>query len=360
MQILHVVGARPNFIKLAAVHRAIRAHCEFQQTIVHTGQHFDFNMSDVFFHQLDIPEPDFNVGVRSTADILEIAEVLQQNHGLTRHKPDLLMIYGDVNSTAAAAIVGRRLRLRIAHVEAGLRSFDPTMREERNRILADHNSDFLFTPSDDADENLLRENMDPQRIHRVGNVMIDTLVRLLPNAECVRPHPPEPYALVTLHRPSNVDDERLLRSILGALTKLSRKIDVMFPVHPRTRRRLELIGYGQNCHCRLHLLDPLPYLKFLSLQKNAAVVITDSGGIQEETTYLNVPCLTLRDNTERPITITHGTNKLIGRSPELLEDDVSKILTGDRKFGSVPPLWDGHASERIVLCIRSILREVAG
>lgn len=346
MHILHVVGARPNFMKAAPVLHALRSRPGTRQTLVHTGQHYDKNLSDVFFSQLEIPSPDVNLGVgsgthaRQTADIMSGFEPV-----LLEKKPDMVLVYGDVNSTVAAALVCAKLLVPVAHVEAGLRSFDRTMPEEVNRIVTDRLADVLFTPSEDGDENLLREGVSRKNIHRVGNVMIDSLVRLLPAA--LQSHAnglPDRFALVTLHRPSNVDDGEALKRILDSLFAASEQLHVVFPVHPRTRARISEFGISTR---KLHLLEPLPYIEFLALQKRATAVITDSGGIQEETTYLQVPCLTLRSNTERPITVIVGTNTLVGQDSEKLAQELALILDGKAKPGAIPPLWDGRAAERI-------------
>jgi UDP-N-acetylglucosamine 2-epimerase (non-hydrolysing) len=392
MHILHVVGARPNFMKAAPVLRALAASpaSPVRQTLVHTGQHYDAAMSGVFFQQLEMPAPDLNLEVGSGSHASQTAEIMRRFEPVvTDRKPDLVLVYGDVNSTLAAALVCAQLAVPVGHVEAGLRSRDRRMPEEINRLLTDQLSDFLFTPSSDADENLRREGIDAARIHFVGNVMIDTLVRLLPQA---RRQPglelPSPYLLVTLHRPSNVDDLPWLRDLIGVLTQLSLDLTVVFPVHPRTRQRLQEIGIGDlgmndlgmndpglndpgmgarnkedsgglaGAGGNLRLLGPQPYLEFLALQSNAALVITDSGGVQEETTFLGVPCLTVRKNTERPITVTLGSNQLVGRNLESLRKAVSKILAGGREdvvhprpCGEPLPLWDGHAAERIAQII---------
>jgi UDP-N-acetylglucosamine 2-epimerase (non-hydrolysing) len=341
-------------MKAAPVLHALRTRPGMRQTLVHTGQHYDKNLSDIFFSQLEIPAPDVNLGVgssthaRQTADIMSGLEPV-----LLERKPDIVLVYGDVNSTVAAALVCAKLLIPVAHVEAGLRSFDRTMPEEVNRIVTDRLADLLFTPSEDADENLLREGVSPEKIHRVGNVMIDSLVRLLPAAaQCPANGLPDRFALVTLHRPSNVDDGDTLKSILASLLTVSQQLDVVFPVHPRTRARIAQFGIATD---NLHLLEPVPYIEFLALQTRATVVITDSGGIQEETTYLQVPCLTLRSNTERPITVTMGTNILVGQlagqfqshDSRKLASEVSEILAGRAKRGTIPPLWDGRAGERI-------------
>jgi len=359
MHILHVVGARPNFMKAAPVVRALSAGSGIRQTLIHTGQHYDAAMSQVFFDELEMPHPDVNLGVGSGTHAVQTARIMIAIEPiLLERKPDLVLVYGDVNSTIAAALVCSKLGIKVGHVEAGLRSGDRSMPEEVNRLLTDQLSDFLFTPSSDGDENLRREGIAGKKIHLVGNVMIDTLVRLLPLAE--RRYPANillPYILVTLHRPSNVDDLPWLEELLAALVDLSSQAQIIFPVHPRTRQRMQELSSSKISRDRLRLMEPLPYLEFLGLQQRAAVVITDSGGIQEETTFLGVPCLTVRDNTERPITIEQGTNQLVGRSIERLRTAADAILRagsvsddGPRKR-TTPPLWDGHAAERIAQII---------
>jgi UDP-N-acetylglucosamine 2-epimerase (non-hydrolysing) len=346
MRILHVVGARPNFMKVAPVMHALAKSKAAQQCLVHTGQHYDANMSDVFFSQLAIPAPDVNLEVGSGSHAQQTAEIMKRFEPVVlEQKPDVVLVYGDVNSTVAAALVCAKIGIRIGHVEAGLRSFDRTMPEEINRMVTDRLADFLFTPSEDGDINLKNEGAPEEKIFRVGNVMIDSLVRLLQIAEsCPRNGYPERYALVTLHRPSNVDDTGALKEILESIVEVSRGMGVVFPVHPRTRQRLAGAKLDLSS---LHLTEPLPYLEFLSLQRRAAVVITDSGGIQEETTYLGIPCLTLRENTERPITVSLGTNVIVGKDRNKLSSELLKISDGKAKKGTVPPLWDGHTGERI-------------
>ena len=353
MRILHVVGTRPNFVKLVPVMRALSTVDGTSQTLVHTGQHYDPRMSDVFFQQLDIAPADVNLGVGSSSHARQTAEVMSNLEPvLMERKPDMVLVYGDVNSTVAAALVGAKLLIPVGHVEAGLRSFDRTMPEEINRLLTDQLADLHFTPSADANENLLREGVPPEKIHLIGNVMIDTLVRLLPEAmerwsgAELRPWSGRRYALVTLHRPTNVDDPSMLASIMETLAEISQDLPVIFPVHPRTRERLATLDVT-HAHGGVHTVDPLSYLDFLALQRYATVVITDSGGVQEETTYLGVPCLTLRENTERPITVSLGTNTLMGQDLERLRANVKRVLTGEGKRGQIPPLWDGHAAERI-------------
>jgi len=337
-------------VKAAPVVRAIEKIISARQTLVHTGQHYDQNMSDVFFSELGIPVPDVNLEVGSGTHAQQSASVMSALEPvLISQRPHMVLVYGDVNSTAAAALVCSKLPIPFAHVEAGLRSFDRTMPEEVNRVITDQLADFLFTPSEDADRNLLREGVPGSKIHRVGNVMIDSLVRFLPQAtESSLNRIPHPYALVTLHRPSNVDDSADLERILKMLAAVGERLPVILPIHPRTRNRIAKSGVSlKNCK----LLDPLPYLQFLTFQRYATVVITDSGGIQEETTFLGVPCLTLRKNTERPVTVDLGTNTLVGNDKDALVAEVEKILQGQGKRGSVPSLWDGHAAERIAKCL---------
>ncbi len=358
MHVLHVVGARPNFMKASPLLRALAGHPSVRQTLVHTGQHYDPTMSDVFFEQLEMPQPDCNLEVGSATHAQQTARIMVAVEPvLLERKPDLVVVYGDVNSTLAASLVCSKLGIAVGHVEAGLRSGDRTMPEEINRILTDQLSELLFTPSDDGDQNLVREGISASRIHCVGNVMIDTVVRLLPRA---REHFPSdmsmPYALVTLHRPSNVDDLPWLREMFATLADLGRRLNVIFPVHPRTRQRLEEITSTLPNKASLRLMEPLPYLEFLALQQQALFVITDSGGIQEETTFLGVPCLTVRENTERPITIERGTNQLVGRDLKKLRAAAEKIVAGATgperpTHGPTVPQWDGHAAERIAQII---------
>jgi UDP-N-acetylglucosamine 2-epimerase (non-hydrolysing) len=287
MKLLHIVGARPNFMKVAPVLRALKER-PVDQILVHTGQHYDVNMSDIFFQQLDIPAPDINLEVGSGSHTEQTAQIMVRCEKVfTEQRPDMVLVYGDVNSTVAAALVCAKARIPIAHVEAGLRSFDRGMPEEVNRIVTDQLSDLLFTPSKDGDENLAREGIAPQKVKLVGNVMIDTLVRLLPAAR-----PPktveveERFVLVTLHRPGNVDHPARLEALIDALVQISKDLQVVFPVHPRTRTRMKELGYSIPGNARVHLTDPLGYLEFLNLQQRASVVLTDSGGVQEESTYL--------------------------------------------------------------------------
>jgi len=357
LKILHVVGARPNFMKMAPILREMaRYPGEFRQLLVHTGQHYDESMSQVFFEDLEMPAPDINLAVGSGSHAVQTAQVMMRFEPvLLEEKPDFVFVPGDVNSTLACALVATKLGVRVAHVEAGLRSFDRTMPEEINRILTDQLSDLLFTPSRDANENLCREGIAEEKIRFVGNVMIDTLVRLLPKAEARWPALAErfsldrTYALATLHRPSNVDSSLTLAELVGTLAEISRRIPVLFPVHPRTRQRLKDV---EELPESLRLVEPFGYLDFLALQAHASFIITDSGGIQEEATYLGVPCLTLRQNTERPITVTEGTNRLIrGGRAELLAA-VEEVLSPGRQKPPKLEYWDGQAAVRIVEAVR--------
>ena len=344
-------------MKVAPVLPALAARGH-RQTLVHTGQHYDVNLSDVIFQELGIPTPDVNLGVGSGSHADQTAQVLVgMERVLIERQPDWLFVYGDVNSTIAAALAASKLGIKVAHVEAGLRSGDRTMPEEINRLLTDRLATLLLTPSEDADANLLAEGVPADWIKCVGNVMIDTLVRLLPLTDTAplldtlalnNGNGVKPFALVTLHRPSNVDDPRSLRQLITALDAVAEDMPVVFPVHPRTRARMSQADINVD---RLNVLEPLGYLEFLGLQRRAAVVITDSGGIQEETTYLGVPCLTMRENTERPVTITTGTNQLIGRDMDRLVTEARRVLSGANKRGGIPPLWDGKTAERIADCI---------
>jgi UDP-N-acetylglucosamine 2-epimerase (non-hydrolysing) len=354
MNICHVVGARPNFMKAAPVLRALRSYAATEQFVVHTGQHYDFNMSDVFFQQLEMAPPDINLQVGSGSHAQQTAQIMSRFEPVVlERKPDLVLVYGDVNSTVAAALVCAKLGTKLGHVEAGLRSSDRSMPEEINRLLTDQLADLLFTPSVDGNINLAREGISEEKVHLVGNVMIDTVVRMLPAArQTIAADLPEHFALVTLHRPANVDVPEWLDEFIKALVVIGKQIPVLFPVHPRTRQQLLARGKSLASSHGILLMNPLPYLEFLGLQTRATVVVTDSGGIQEETTFLGVPCLTVRENTERPITVTTGTNLLVGRDPQKICAEVKRVLSGNVKRTGVPPLWDGHAAERIASVIK--------
>mgnify|MGYP002624143299 CR=1 FL=1 len=355
MKVACVVGARPNFMKIAPVIDAMRAHPRLTPFLIHTGQHYDAAMYKVFFEDLGLPRPDVYLGVGSDTQGRQTARIMSEFEGLCEeHKPDYVLVVGDVNSTMAAAVVAVKLRIRTGHVESGLRSYDRDMPEEINRLVTDAISDDLFTSCADAAPNLIKEGVDPSRIHFVGNVMIDSLVK---HRDRAKASPvlgdlglePRGYLLVTLHRPSNVDDPDTFKRLIGALGRLSQEKPVIFPVHPRTRARLGEFGLGGflDSHPGLRLVDPLGYLDFLKLMDNTALVVTDSGGIQEETTYLGVPCLTARRNTERPVTVTEGTNRLIGVDPEAIVEAGLEVLHGAPVEGRIPELWDGKAAERI-------------
>jgi UDP-N-acetylglucosamine 2-epimerase (non-hydrolysing) len=352
IRILAVAGARPNFMKIAPLLRELSGRAAFGTHLVHTGQHYDTAMSTSFFEELGIGEPDANLGVGSGSHAAMTAEVLRRIEPiLLEQAPDALLVVGDVNSTLAAALAAVKLGVPVAHVEAGLRSFDRSMPEEINRILTDAISRWLFVTEPSGRENLLREGVDAERIHWVGNVMIDTL---LAHAARARERDtlarfgldPRGYALLTLHRPSNVDDPERLRALFEVLEEIHDELPVVFPVHPRTRAAIERDLGGRAP--RLRLTDPLGYLDFLRLMIEARFVLTDSGGIQEETTALGVPCLTLRENTERPVTVTQGTNRIVGTDPSTIRTEVRKILEGGARQGRVPERWDGQAARRIV------------
>ena len=354
MKIVHVVGARPNFMKLAPCHRALAATGDAEQLVVHTGQHYDEAMSDSFFRDLEIPAPDINLEVGSASHAVQTARIMERLEPVAlEHRPDWVVVYGDVNSTAAAALVCAKIAVRFAHVEAGLRSGDRSMPEEINRLVTDRLADLLFTPSRDADENLLREGIDHHRIVFVGNVMVDTLLHGLPRARNERMQEQlgvrdREYALVTIHRPSNVDSPERLSAVASALGRIAQSMPVVFPMHPRTRSRL---SQGDCALLRdVRVLEPLSYHAMLDLTAGARVVITDSGGLQEETTALGVPCLTVRRNTERPITITEGTNRL---APD--PDEFARLALEAQRNGTPrrPEGWDGAAAPRIALTLSS-------
>ena len=345
---MHVVGARPNFMKVAPVYEACMKRA-MSQMIVHTGQHYDENMSKIFFQELGLPSPEINLEVGSGSHAEATAKVmLRLEKVVLEARPHWVIVYGDVDSTLAAALVCAKVSVPLAHVEAGLRSFDRSMPEEINRLLTDKIADLLFTPSPDASENLLREGIENNKIFFVGNVMIDTLMKCLPLAQHLpRDKFPATYALVTLHRPSNVDDDAVFTGIIEALVRISHKLPVIFPTHPRTKQSIARLDTSTLEHSPLYFIEPLGYLEFLSLEQHAKVVITDSGGVQEETTFLGSPCLTLRKNTERPITVELGTNVVVGSDYVRLEQEVDAILAGNFKVGQIPPLWDGQSGERI-------------
>ena len=357
LKILNIVGARPNFMKIAPIQREMRRReNDFLPLIVHTGQHYDAAMSDSFFADLGIPAPDYHLEVGSASHAVQTARIMTAFEPVVlQEKPDWVLVVGDVNSTIACALVCAKLGVKTAHVEAGLRSRDRSMPEEINRILTDSISDLLLTTSQDADENLRSEGVSEDKIKFVGNVMIDSLFYSLKLAENsnVRENlslTEREYAVLTLHRPSNVDEERVLENFLDALCIISEKLPVIFPAHPRTKANIEKFGYTEKIiNSNIKLIEPLGYLDFMRLYSGARLVLTDSGGLQEETTALGIPCLTLRENTERPITIELGTNILVGTKPEKIKQAAFDVLSRKSDFQNrkIPPLWDGHAAERI-------------
>jgi len=359
LKLLVVAGARPNFMKIAPLIRAAQNACRiadgyyaFECRLIHTGQHYDAAMSDVFFRELGIPQPDVNLDAGSGSHAAQTAKVMERFDPICeQEKPDWVVVVGDVNSTMACTLVCAKRTIKVAHIEAGLRSFDRAMPEEINRLVTDALADLLLTPSRDADENLRREGIPESKIRLVGNIMIDSLVANLPSARksnILREHGLEEkrFAYVTLHRPSNVDNVESLTAIIGELGRLARHIPVVFPLHPRTRKMCAEFHISLSGVDGLTFLDPIGYHDSLFLTENARLVLTDSGGLQEESTYFRIPCLTLRENTERPITVSLGSNKLT--SLETLRTDLDAIFEREPRFGEVPPLWDGHTSERVL------------
>jgi len=354
--VIHVTGARPNFPKAAPVVAALAAR-GIPQLLVHTGQHYDDSMSEIFFRELGLPRPDVNLGVGSGSHAAQTAATMVGLETLfLEHEPRLVIVYGDVNSTVAAALVAAKLQIPVAHVEAGLRSFDMSMPEEVNRRLTDQLSDLLLVTSPDAIAHLANEGMDPERIHFVGNPMIDTLLAHLDSFDVGKATAAHGltgrYAVATLHRPANVDSTESARELVRVLHAAADRLDVIFPLHPRGRAMLESVGLLD--HERIHVVEPLGYTEFISLVRGSSAVITDSGGVQEETTVLGVPCLTLRPNTERPVTITHGTNRLVTTDTviDVLDEVLARTGSGPNR---VPPLWDGQAGPRIAEVIENFL-----
>jgi UDP-N-acetylglucosamine 2-epimerase (non-hydrolysing) len=387
-KIMSVVGARPNFMKVAAICEAIKGMNslgdaeQIHHVLVHTGQHYDHNMSDSFFNDLELPRPDLCLGVGSASHSVQTARIMERFESVVlKEQPHLVLVVGDVNSTAACALVAKKTSCRgdqgakdfipkLAHVEAGLRSFDRTMPEEINRIVTDSISDYLFTTEESANRNLLREGIPENRIFFVGNVMIDTLLRhrskaqestILRDLQLADGHGVKPYAILTLHRPANVDDKRVFCAMLDAFLEISQRMPVIFPVHPRTLKRIQDEDLGDyfvdhfvqgpepwDSRVRIRLVPPLGYLDFLRLMSEARVVLTDSGGIQEETTILGVPCITLRDSSERPVTLEDGTNVLVGSDPEKIVKEFDRIQFNERKSDRSPRFWDGNAAKRII------------
>jgi UDP-N-acetylglucosamine 2-epimerase (non-hydrolysing) len=364
MKILNVVGTRPNFVKIAPLLREMRRCPTIVPTLVHTGQHYDAAMSEQFFADLELPPPDFNLGVGSGSHAVQTAEVMRRLEPLlATTRPDLVVVVGDVNSTLAAGLTAVKLGIPLAHVEAGLRSFDRRMPEEINRLLTDSIADLLFVTEESGRHNLLREGISPAKIHFVGNVMIDALHASRPrwtgSAVCERLGlaADHPYGVLTLHRPSNVDDPAVLADLVEACSALARHLPIVFPVHPRVKSHLlrqgllfrtgpdsRLLHHSKGLAC----VDALGYLDFIALMSRARLVLTDSGGIQEETTILGAPCLTLRETTERPVTVTHGTNRVIGTDPGRIVEEALRVLDDPPRPAGPPPLWDGQAAGRIV------------
>ncbi|MGB2866552.1 MAG: UDP-N-acetylglucosamine 2-epimerase (non-hydrolyzing) [Sedimentisphaerales bacterium] len=357
MKLIAVAGARPNFIKIAPLVYELDNHCgSIQWKLVHTGQHYDEKMSDLFFRQLEIPEPDINLGVGSASHAIQTAEIMKRFEPVVlEHEPDVVLVVGDVNSTIACGLVAVKLGVKLAHVEAGLRSFDRSMPEEVNRVLTDSISDLLFCTEQSGVDNLLREGIPDEKIFLVGNVMIDTLLKNKVKAEDSNilnqlDLNGNDFAVVTLHRPSNVDDVIVFGRILDALEVIQKDMPVVFSVHPRTRRNLSSTSLGERVDAMagLRLLDPMGYLDFLKLMSSAKIVLTDSGGIQEEATILKVPCLTLRENTERPITVEIGSNRVVGTETGKIIEAYTQVRDDGLHESQIPPLWDGRAAERIV------------
>jgi UDP-N-acetylglucosamine 2-epimerase (non-hydrolysing) len=360
-RIIFVAGARPNFIKIAPlIHIFARDKDRFKIFLVHTGQHYDIEMSDRFFKELEIPMPDINLEVGSASHAVQTANIMIKFEQVCKtEKPDWVMVVGDVNSTVAAALVASKMGIKIAHVEAGLRSFDRTMPEEINRVVTDSLADLLFTPSLDGNENLKKEGIAESKIRMVGNIMIDTLVANLDKARGTLTHrklgfSEKEFVYITLHRPSNVDNKVVLSKIILHLERLASQVPIVFPIHPRTKKMISSFRIIADRNSRFKIMDPIGYHESLCLIENARFVLTDSGGIQEETTFFHTPCLTLRPNTERPITIKEGTNKLT--NPENLWADIGFVLNQPKRVGNIPPLWDGKTAERIVNIFKELYR----
>ncbi|MFH1856394.1 MAG: UDP-N-acetylglucosamine 2-epimerase (non-hydrolyzing) [Candidatus Omnitrophota bacterium] len=360
MKIINVVGARPNFMKIAPIIEEMKKHKDIKALLLHTGQHYDREMSKLFFEDLKLPAPDIYLGVGSASHAQQTAKImLEFEKILLEEKPDLVVVVGDVNSTIACALTAVKLFIPVAHVEAGLRSYDRTMPEEINRILTDSISDYLFTTCRDADKNLLKEGIAKEKIHFVGNVMIDTLLKQINKASesdilDKLNLQPKGYTVLTLHRPSNVDNKETFTEILDALEEVQKRIKIIFPIHPRTAKKIEDFGLSGKVEkmSNFNMVPPMGYLDFLKLMSESKFILTDSGGIQEETTILKIPCITLRENTERPITIIEGTNVLVGTDKNKIVEESLKIIEGKEKRGTIPELWDGKAAERIVGVLR--------
>lgn len=358
--IVHVVGARPNYMKIAPLMDALKNAPGIRQILVNTGQHYDEAMSKSFLRELQLPAPDRNLEVGSASHAVQTAKVMMGFEQVClEDKPDLVVVAGDVNSTMAATLVAAKLMIPVAHLEAGLRSYDRGMPEEINRIVTDCLADLLLTPSTDGDENLIKEGVPREKIHFVGNIMIDTLMRHLPMATLDRIQDrvavtDKGYGVLTLHRPSNVDDPVILRRILDAIAHVARKMPVVFPVHPRTRQRLASFGVD-DLLANVILTEPMGYIDFLSLSSHARIILSDSGGLQEESTALGIPCLTLRENTERPVTITDGTNRLVGTQTANIIAGFEEAIAAEHEAHRRPPLWDGHTAPRVAAVLQNFL-----
>ena len=360
-KLVHLIAAaRPNFMKVAPLYHELSRQGWCSARVVHTGQHYDANMSDAFFSDLRLPEPAYHLEIGSGSHAEQIGRTMIAYEAVCQQeRPDVIVVVGDVNATAACAIVGTKLWIPVVHLEAGLRSRDRRMPEEINRLITDAISDLLWTPSRDADANLLAEGVPPEKIECIGNIMLDSFEMLRSKIEaadaCRRLQLQPPFALVTLHRPSNVDEPDKLGELVCSLVELSRELNVLFTVHPRTRRRLEEFGLLEALTAApaMHVAEPLRYVEFMNLLMSCSIAITDSGGVQEESTYLGIPCVTLRENTERPITITEGTNRLL-KPPDLV-GAAREVLAGRWPTGRRPDLWDGHAAERAALSLRTRL-----
>lgn len=358
--IVHVVGARPNYMKIAPLMEALNDAPNLRQVLVNTGQHYDEAMSKSFLRELALPVPDRNLEVGSASHAVQTAKVMIGfEAACLAEKPDLVVVVGDVNSTMAASLVAAKLMIPIAHLEAGLRSFDRGMPEEINRIVTDCLADVLLTPSEDGDANLLKEGVPSEKIHLVGNIMIDTLMRHLPVATLDRlagriDVRDQAYGVLTLHRPSNVDDPVILTRILEAVAQIAQTVPVVFPVHPRTRERLKTVGI-EHLLKNVTLAEPMGYIDFLSLTSHARIILSDSGGLQEESTALGIPCLTLRENTERPVTITHGTNHLVGTHTAAILKGFDEAMSREHDAQRRPPLWDGHTAGRVATVLKNFL-----
>ena len=367
MKIVNVVGARPNFMKIAPLMEAYANDPNIEALLVHTGQHYDEKMSDLFFRQLGIPEPDINLEIGSGSHAVQTAEIMKAFESvILDHRPDAVLVVGDVNSTIACGLVAVKLGVKLIHVEAGLRSGDRSMPEEINRLLTDSISDLLFCTEQSGVDNLAREGIAPAKVHMVGHVMIDTLLKNLERAKSstivdeLRQKgwiDERGFAVLTLHRPSNVDDPSTFGHILDALEQIQQDLPILFPIHPRTRKNLVALGLQERIDAleNIHLMEPIGYLDFLKLNSCAKVVLTDSGGVQEETTVLKIPCITLRENTERPVTAEIGSNQIVGTDPKRILAAYEKTKTGRWREPQIPPLWDGKAAERIVRIIKETI-----